>query len=129
MPKKIIIVDDEPQISKLLTAFLEQKVNDNKEKLYKVLIFNSGNACIDYLKNDGDADLIVSDMRMPDGSGVDILNHIKGEGKDIPFLFMTGFSGDIKEEDMISLGAKKVYSKPFKCREMVAEFENFLKAS
>jgi DNA-binding NtrC family response regulator len=112
MLKKIIVVDDEPQISKLLKTFLEQKTDANQEKLYEVNVFNGGNPCIEYLRNSGSADLIISDMRMPDGEGTKILKYIKIQGLEIPFLFMTGFSGDIDTEEM-----------------MVAEIESFLKVS
>ena len=124
--KKIIIVDDEVQISKLLQTYLEQKIDASSSKKYEIKVFHGGNPCIEYLKLDGTADLILSDMRMPDGEGIDILNYINNEDKNIPLFFMTGFSGDFNSDDMIAKGAKKVFSKPFKCKDLVAEIETFL---
>lgn len=125
--KKIIIVDDETQISKLLQTYLEQKVDENQNKKYEVKIFNGGNPCIEYLKLDGTADLILSDMRMPDGEGISILDFINETNKQIPLFFMTGFSGDFNTEDMVKKGAKKVFAKPFKCKDLVSELDAFLK--
>lgn len=124
--KKIIIVDDEVQISKLLQTYLEQKLDSSSNKKYDIKVFNGGNPCIEYLKLDGTADLILSDMRMPDGEGIEILNYINSEDKKIPLFFMTGFSGDFNSDDMIAKGAKKVFSKPFKCKDLVSEIETFL---
>lgn len=129
MLKKILVVDDEPQITKLLMTFLEQKKDSQGNQIYKVLMFNGGFPCVDYLKNQGNADFIISDMRMPDGEGTEILKHINDSDLKIPFVFMTGFSGDTNVDDMLRLGAKKVYPKPFKCRELVEEIDALIKAS
>ena len=127
MRKKIILVDDEEQITKLLSAFLNQKVDANKEKIYEVHVFNSGNNCIDFLRAYKDVDLIVSDVRMPHGSGTDVLDFINKETPNIPLFFMTGFSGGLDTEELIAQGAKKVFAKPFKCAQLVKEIETYLK--
>ena len=125
--KKIIVVDDETQISKLLQTYLEQKLDDSSQKKFDVKVFNGGNPCIEYLKLDGSADLILSDMRMPDGEGIDILQFLNDSNKKIPLFFMTGFSGDFNPDELILKGAKKVFAKPFKCKDLVLEIENYLK--
>lgn len=129
MLKKIIIVDDEVEITKLIQMYLDQKKNDDGSPRFEVKTFFGGNPCIEYLKLDGYADLILSDMRMPNGEGVDILNYLSKSNKDIPLFFMTGFSGDINVDDVLQNGAKRVYAKPFKCRDLVAEIETFLKVA
>jgi len=124
--KKIIIVDDEIQITKFLQTYLDQKLDSSSNKKYEIKVFNGGNPCVEYLKLEGTADLIISDIRMPDGEGIEILNYINSEDKKIPLFFMTGFSGDFNSDDMIAKGAKKVFSKPFKGKDLIAEIEIFL---
>lgn len=127
--KKIIIVDDEMDITKLIQLYLEQKKDVLGNPMFEIKTFTGGNPCIEYLALDGYADLILSDMRMPNGEGMDILNYLNNSKKTIPLFFMTGFSGDINIDDTIALGAKKVFSKPFKCRDLVSDIEQFLKVA
>lgn len=118
MGKKIIIVDDEAQITELLGNCL-------KQMKYEVLTFNGGNPCIEYLKNDGRADLIISDIRMPDGEGPSILAYLNENKVKIPCVFMTGFSGGVEHETLKTDGAKDVLHKPFKLNDIMGAIKKF----
>lgn len=124
--KKIIVVDDEPQILKFIQTYFDKMVDENNNKKYEIKIFNRAESCIEFLKLEGRADLILSDMRMPEADGVEILQFIKENNIDIPLFFMTGFSGDYNYSDMINLGAKKVFSKPFKFSSLYQEIDTYL---
>ena len=58
-----------------------------------------------------DFDYVVCDVRMPDGTGQDVLKFINGSNKKIPLVFITAFA-DMTDEFAISLGALAVYHKP-----------------
>ena len=120
---KLIIVDDEPQISSLLMKYFNKLKDDSGQVKFDVAVFNGGNACIEYIESGGKADLILSDMRMPEGGGIDILKYLNDSNNKIPLFFMTGFAGDINLDDVINMGAKKIFQKPFKLLEIAQELE------
>lgn len=126
--KQIIIVDDEVQITELIKTYLLTKKDDSGNPQFDVKIFHGGNDCIDYLKLGTTPDLILSDMRMPEGEGMDIIKYVSGENKNVPIFIMTGFSGDYKTEDILASGAKKVLAKPFKFKDLADQIETYLKA-
>lgn len=112
----MLIVDDEKEMCETLKFFFEEIPN------LKVITANSGNQGLEITKNQN-VDLILSDIRMPDGDGVSLL-----KGTDLTnttFYFMSGFT-EFQEEQLISLGAKGVINKPFDIPEIVKLFKPFL---
>ena len=57
-------------------------------------------------------DCILSDMRMGDGTGAELLTKLRASGDETPFLIMTGFM-DYKKEDLQEMGAYDLIRKPF----------------
>ncbi len=58
-------------------------------------------------------DLVVSDIRMPGFSGIELLTHLRAEGNNVPFIFM---SGNAYKEDIVQalkLGASDFIEKPY----------------
>jgi len=110
--KKILVVDDEEEIRELLEFFFELDG-------YDVVTASSGNrgfACFQEQK----FDLIVSDIRMADGTGVDLLKKIKKAGdQGTRVVFLTGYA-DITVEDGIAMGAYRVLPKPIKSEELLS---------
>ena len=85
--KKIMIVDDETdQIFTIKTVFEEEFGDD-----YKIIGINSGNKCLDFLKNNEVPDLILLDIMMPEMSGWELFDKLKGNPawKNIPIIFLT----------------------------------------
>lgn len=121
MPK-LLIVDDENE--------LRDAISENLELCgFEVVSSKSGNEAIEILKN-SDFDLILSDMRMPDGDGITLLDAVRKSNPKLPVLvFMTGYS-DVSSNDCITRGAQLVVSKPFShddlmqaLRKMLPEFK------
>lgn len=101
----ILVVDDEELLR-------EAVVFDFKRKGYKVLSASCGNEAIEVLEKNP-VDVVVSDVRMPNGSGIDLLGHIKQKNVFLPVvMFVTGFA-DISLEEAYALGADAVFPKPF----------------
>jgi len=127
--KKIIIVDDEVQITELIKTYLQSRKDSEGNEKFDIKVFHGGHDCIDYLKQKNEADLILSDMRMPEGEGMDIIKYLSKENSQVPIFIMTGFSGDYKTEDILTSGAKKVFSKPFKFKELIQTIEDYLQVA
>lgn len=70
-----------------------------------------------------DFDLAISDIRMPDGNGIDLLKWIK-ETRPIPVILMTGFADVIETKEGAECGAHSFLVKPFKHEELAAAIES-----
>ncbi len=101
---KILIVEDDPLL--LETGYgLE---------LFGATVFRAPNgmAAMEWLsKPDHRVDVILSDVRMPTGDGVWLLDALKKLGEIPPFFFVTGYA-DIGADEAIAKGAREMVSKP-----------------
>lgn len=108
--KKILIVDDEPSICDILEKFL-------KKKGYEVCRASDGKKAVTII--DGTPiDLIVSDIKMPGMSGVELLQKIREKGKTMPVLITTGFPTLDTAIEALKLGAYDYLTKPFHLEEI-----------
>lgn len=105
--KIILIVDDEPD---LRSVYVEELQFNG----YQCLEADGGYKAIEIMKAHPIA-LVISDMRMPQGSGIDVLKHA---GFKIPVIIVSGFS-DISPEDAFAMGAIKLFHKPMHLDEFV----------
>ena len=103
---KILVVDDEPDMLELL-QYLFKKFN------FSVETASSGNEAWRFLKEDNDFNLVLTDVRMPDGDGIDLAKKIRNKNPTKPsILFMSGFS-DLLNEEIYHIGAEGKFTKPF----------------
>lgn len=112
---RILVVDDEVDILSLL------KVLFNKFNFF-VETAQSGNQAIEILENQ-QFDLVLTDVRMADGDGIELANKIRAKHPSKPsILFMTGFS-DLLNEEIFHLGAEGKFTKPFDTNAVRAAIE------
>ena len=116
---KILIVDDDSNILEMLNDFFN-------EDGYMVTLASSGNEAISILK-DHVFDVILSDYKMADGNGVDLLYYVITIDETIrpKFFFMTGFA-DISEDEAKKIGALKIFRKPFHLQNVVQEISGHI---
>ena len=107
MKKKILIVDDEPGIVRLLAMRL-------KAKGYEIFKAYNGLECLMITKEEK-PDLILLDIKMPKMNGIAAFEVLieQDETKEIPVLFMTANPTPEIKEQVLKLGAKGCISKPF----------------
>ena len=119
-PKKLslLVVDDEPELLELLVENLRLHFTD-------VISFPSIQPVLDHLTSNK-ADLILSDIRMPGGSGFDLIRKLKESGQtELPVILVTGFL-DTSNDDAIQAGASAVLHKPYKMKDVLATIETVL---
>ncbi len=107
MKKKILIVDDEPGIVRLLAIRLQAKGYETIEA------YDGLQCCL--VAEEEVPDLILLDIKMPLMNGIDAFEEIINleATKEIPVLFMTAYPiADIREQ-VLKMGAKGCISKPF----------------
>jgi CheY-like chemotaxis protein len=101
----ILIVDDEEDLREAI-AF------DFKRKKFKVLTAGSGREAMKVIEANP-VNVVLSDMRMANGDGMELLEWIKARHAFIPVvMFITGYA-DIALEEAYDKGAEAVFSKPF----------------
>lgn len=112
--KTILIVDDD-RISIKLAEFVLQKDG------YSVVTVESGEACIDYLKNRGGIDLVLLDIEMPRLNGIETLEKIRAEKSiaDTRVFFLTGNEFSRYEDVARRLNVLDFISKPVYGPEML----------
>ena len=104
--KRIAIVDDEQDILNVLNNYLSRsgKLDINTYSNPKTALMN--------IKN-GNYDLVVLDIMMPDMNGVDVLKEIKASKPSVKVLMMTAFSTVNKTIECHKIGAEDYVTKPF----------------
>lgn len=107
MKKKILIVDDEPEIAALLKARLEKNG-------YSVITADNEESCLKKVGKEK-PDLIILDVLLPGVGGYAICERLKKnpETKDIPVIMLTALIGESAKARGIESGAKYLISKPY----------------
>ena len=60
-----------------------------------------------------DSSCVVADVQMPGMSGLDLLNHVRTRGNDVPFIFITAFPDESVRARALKVGAICFLAKPF----------------
>lgn len=112
--KTLLIVDDEMDFAEVIGW-------DFQDSGLKVLFAEGAQMAIEILEVQS-VDFILSDIEMPKGNGVELINHIKDKNIDIiGFCFMTGFT-ERSSEDLLELGIDKFYKKPVQTKHIIEDF-------
>jgi two-component system response regulator PilR (NtrC family) len=104
-PPRILVVDDERSMRELLAIVLRREG-------YEVLLAENGRAAVSLLEREP-VDLLISDIKMPDLSGVDVLRAAKKIDQDILGIMITAFASTETAVEAMRLGACDYLSKPF----------------
>ena len=102
----ILIVDDEPMVLRALAQHLEHTP-------YRVIACVTPHEAISHITN-GDVQVVVSDVAMPEISGIDLLRMIRQHDPDLPVLLVTGQPGFKTAFEAIEYGAFLYLLKPVK---------------
>jgi len=104
-PARILVVDDERSMRELLAIVLRREG-------YEVLLADSGRTAVDALERQP-IDLLISDIKMPDLSGVEVLRAAKRIDQDVLGIMITAFASTESAVEAMRLGACDYLSKPF----------------
>lgn len=115
---RILFVDDDPNAGELMLRFSE-------EARYSCTVFRMPEAALEHFKKEG-ADLIVSDLRMPKMTGIELLHAVREHTPDVPFIIITGYANIDDAIDALRLGASDFIKKPFDMDELQILIEKTL---
>lgn len=121
MAKKILVVDDEPSMVRLLRDILENEG-------YTVIEASSGEECLKKAAGKK-PDLILLDVMLAGSSGLSICKRLKDNAatKDIPVILVTALLGESIQEKGMESGAAYVISKPYDPADLLWEIEDAIK--
>jgi len=114
MGKKILIVDDNPNMSSLLVEMLEVFQ-------YDAMRANDGVEALEVIETK-DISMVITDMRMPNMSGLELLQAVKEKHPKMPVILISGYSVDDVDSGIVKAKADGFLNKPF----MMADIEKLL---
>ena len=104
MVEKLLLVDDEPEIREILGELLTDEGFD-------VTLAEDGKVALEYFLRD-DFDLVISDVRMPNKTGIELLKDIQQGPKSVDVIILTGQSDESTAIDCLRAGAYDYLLKP-----------------
>ncbi|MGD9706162.1 MAG: response regulator [Candidatus Delongbacteria bacterium] len=107
----ILIVDDEENMLKMLKTFFE-------EKEFKCYTAKNGREALEVIE-ENKVDLVITDMKMPEMDGLELLRVIKEKYNNISAVIMTGFAEEYTTTEALNLGADGYITKPFRNKELL----------
>ncbi|MCB1104115.1 MAG: response regulator transcription factor [Opitutaceae bacterium] len=120
-PKKILVVDDEPDVTDLLAYTL-------KAKGFTVEALNNPNASVGFARTFL-PDLVILDVMMPELNGIQICRMLRADPalKHVPIIFLTAKAEEGDRIQGLENGADDYVSKPFSTKELVLRVQSILR--
>ena len=119
MRKKILVVDDEPLIRKLVTDFL-------KREGYITIEADDGRKAMDLFFEEEDISLIILDVMLPEYDGFTICREIRKKSM-VPIIMLTARGEEFDEIFGLDIGADEYISKPFSPNILIARVNAVLR--
>ncbi len=107
MPEKLLVVDDEPNMLRLLKTILMDKTG------YEVITTNNPLE-VSKLLQEAPFDLVITDLKMPLVDGLDLIDIIKKINSSLPIIIITAYGTIETAEEAIQKGAYDFITKPFR---------------
>jgi len=107
---KILVIDDEPSMREMLGIMLRKEGFD-------VLLAESRAMAAAVLSR-GPVDMVITDVKLPDGDGIEILRHVKAATAETVVIVMTAFGSTQTAVAALKLGAQDYLIKPFDIDEL-----------
>ncbi len=116
--KSILLVDDDKRLRELLKDYL----NEKNFQVFTSADFNEAKEILGFFI----FDLIILDRMMPNGDGINLIQHIKKASK-TPVIMLTAMSENNDKIDGLKTGTDDYLSKPFEPEELFLRINNLLK--
>jgi two-component system KDP operon response regulator KdpE len=117
-PLKVLVVDDEPPIRKLLRLGLSSQG-------YETLEASNGKAALDILASN--PHIVILDLGLPDIQGHELLRMIRGRNEKVPIVVLSSRGDEAGKVQALDLGADDYVTKPFGMDELLARMRAALR--
>jgi two-component system KDP operon response regulator KdpE len=109
--RRILVVDDEPQITRVLRTSLASHG-------YEIRVANDGEAALDLFSN-WPPELIITDVSMPNMNGIELTRKVRGQS-DVPIIVLSVRGEERSKIEALDAGADDYVTKPFSINELLA---------
>lgn len=120
MKSRVLVVDDEESIREFLEIML-------RKEGYEVTCAEDGQKALDLIKKKS-IDLVISDLQMPNMTGIELLRHVRDQYPEMLFMMITAFGTTETAVEAMKLGAYDYITKPFKIDEVRINIANALRS-
>ena len=109
--RRILVVDDEPQITRVLRTTLSSHG-------YEIRVANDAQAALDVV-NDWPPELIITDLSMPDINGIELTKRVRSKSE-VPIIVLSVRGEERSKIEALDAGADDYVTKPFSMNELLA---------
>jgi two-component system KDP operon response regulator KdpE len=117
-PLRVLVIDDEPPIRKLLRMGLNTQS-------YRVIEAADGRSALDLMREK--PDLIILDLGLPDMQGLDLLRQLRAGNDRVPIVVLSSRADEVAKVQALDLGADDYVTKPFGMDELLARIRAALR--
>jgi CheY-like chemotaxis protein len=117
-PITVLVIDDDERVRTLLRDIL-------RFAGYRVIEASDGRSGMRYLEN-GEFDMVLTDLGMPEMNGWEVVKMIKKETPQTPVVLITGWGTNLDEEKVKESGVDGIIGKPFQVNEVIETVEQFI---
>jgi two-component system KDP operon response regulator KdpE len=117
-PLKVLVIDDEPPIRKLLRMGLGTQG-------YETIDAPNGKAALELMADK--PDLVILDLGLPDVRGLELLRQIRARREDLPIVVLSSRGDEAAKVEALDLGADDYVTKPFGMEELLARMRAALR--
>jgi DNA-binding response OmpR family regulator len=118
-PYHILVIEDDPAVGRVLQESL-------KRDGYRISWRTTGGEGVAFAR-DQNPHLVILDVRLPDGSGLDFCRQMRQQGLRQPILILTVYSDDVDKVLGLEMGADDYLTKPYNFRELLARVRALLR--
>jgi DNA-binding NtrC family response regulator len=122
MPERILAVDDEPDMLKVLSMIIREKTP------YELITTNNPLEALEIVRK-GNIDMVIADLKMPGLDGSELLEAVRAHNAEIPVIIMTAFATEEAASEIIAKGGFDFIIKPFRKEQIITAIERGLKWS
>ena len=119
MSARILVCDDEASLREMLQILLRREG-------YRVDLVDGVHAARDQLGSADPYDVVITDLVMPDGTGMEVLDAVRSRSADTQILMVTAYATTEQAVEAMRKGAYDYVQKPFKNHELLATLEKAL---
>ncbi len=120
MPEKLLVVDDEPDMLRLLTMIIKNKTP------YDLITTNNPVEALELAKKGG-FDIVITDLKMPGLDGIELLNALRDFDADIPIIIITAYATAESATEAMDKNAFDFITKPFRKEQILFTIEKAIK--
>jgi DNA-binding NtrC family response regulator len=120
MAERLLIIDDEPDMLKLMSMIIREKTP------YEPVTTNNPHEAVELARKGGFV-LVITDLKMPGLDGLEVLESIRRMDEDIPVIFITAYGSVESAIETMQKGGFDFITKPFKKEQLLFTIEKAMK--